>query len=192
MSINAEVIGGTPMVQHYVKQVADGRHLVLDSVCNPVTQNRICLLTQRAQNRHDFLRPGNSRSSFQKRFVLASDRCANSKAEEFAPTSAAPPVALDAISGLPPTWKKVIRTCNGLCSPVERPILNPRNADHTSSERTTVSLVVPRVSPESIPDLRVIQFVPLSFGSEWTLTATEHWHCGPHWPRESAPFNYRH
>jgi hypothetical protein len=83
MSINAEVIGGTPMVQHYVKQVADGLHLVLDSVSNPVTQNRICLLTQRAQNRHDFLRPGNSRSSFQKRFVRASDRCANSKAEDF-------------------------------------------------------------------------------------------------------------
>ena len=109
------------MVQYYVKQVADGRHLVLDSVSNPATQNRICLLTQRAQNRHDFLRPGNSRSSFQKRFVRASDRCANSKAEEFAPTSAAQPVALDAISGLPPTWKKVIRTYNGLTAYVHFP-----------------------------------------------------------------------
>jgi hypothetical protein len=43
MSINAEVIGGTRMVQHSVKQVADGRHLVLNSVSNPVTQNRIRL-----------------------------------------------------------------------------------------------------------------------------------------------------
>jgi len=29
MSINVEVIGGTPMVQHYVKRVADRHHLVL-------------------------------------------------------------------------------------------------------------------------------------------------------------------
>ena len=43
MSINDEVIGGTRMVQHSVKQVADGRHLVLNSVSNPVTQNRIRL-----------------------------------------------------------------------------------------------------------------------------------------------------
>lgn len=32
MSINVEVIGGTPMVQHYVEQVAKQHHLVLDSV----------------------------------------------------------------------------------------------------------------------------------------------------------------
>jgi hypothetical protein len=29
MSINVEVIGGTPMVQHYVEQVADSHYLVL-------------------------------------------------------------------------------------------------------------------------------------------------------------------
>ena len=29
MTINVEVIGGTPMVQHYVEQVADSHHLVL-------------------------------------------------------------------------------------------------------------------------------------------------------------------
>lgn len=51
MSINVEVIGGTPMVQHYVEQVADRHHLVLDSVSDLFTQNRLCLLTQRAQNR---------------------------------------------------------------------------------------------------------------------------------------------
>jgi protein-tyrosine phosphatase len=32
MSINVEVIGGTPMVQRYVEQVADRHHLVLDSI----------------------------------------------------------------------------------------------------------------------------------------------------------------
>jgi hypothetical protein len=32
MSINVEVIGGSPMVQHYVEQVAEPHHLVLESV----------------------------------------------------------------------------------------------------------------------------------------------------------------
>src|SRR5215468_2327935 len=32
MSINVEVIGGVPMVQHYVEVVAEMHHLVLDSV----------------------------------------------------------------------------------------------------------------------------------------------------------------
>lgn len=32
MSINVEVLGGVPMVQHYVEQVAENDHLVLDSV----------------------------------------------------------------------------------------------------------------------------------------------------------------
>jgi hypothetical protein len=32
MSINVEVLGGVPMVQHYVEQVAEKHHLVLDSV----------------------------------------------------------------------------------------------------------------------------------------------------------------
>jgi len=54
MSINAEVIGGTPMVQHCAEQVADRHHLVLDSASDLFTQNRLCLLAQRAQNRHDF------------------------------------------------------------------------------------------------------------------------------------------
>jgi hypothetical protein len=37
MSINVEVIGGTPMVQHYVEQVAEKHHLVLDSVSDLFT-----------------------------------------------------------------------------------------------------------------------------------------------------------
>jgi len=37
MSINVEVIGGTPMVQHYVEQVAERHHLVLDSVSDLFT-----------------------------------------------------------------------------------------------------------------------------------------------------------
>jgi len=32
MSINVEVLGGVPMVQHYVEHVAEKHHLVLDSV----------------------------------------------------------------------------------------------------------------------------------------------------------------
>lgn len=32
MSINVEVLGGVPMVQHYVERVAEPDHLVLDSV----------------------------------------------------------------------------------------------------------------------------------------------------------------
>jgi hypothetical protein len=32
MSINVEVLGGVPMVQHYVEQLAEKHHLVLDSV----------------------------------------------------------------------------------------------------------------------------------------------------------------
>ncbi|HEY5760545.1 MAG TPA: hypothetical protein VIU34_32190 [Steroidobacter sp.] len=37
MSINVEVIGGTPMVQHYVEQVAEKHLLVLDSVSDLFT-----------------------------------------------------------------------------------------------------------------------------------------------------------
>jgi hypothetical protein len=37
MSINVEVIGGTPMVQHYVEVVAEKHHLVLDSVSDLFT-----------------------------------------------------------------------------------------------------------------------------------------------------------
>ncbi|HEY1140075.1 MAG TPA: hypothetical protein VGE88_07710 [Lysobacter sp.] len=37
MSINVEVIGGVPMVQHYVEQVAEPHHLVLDSVSDLFT-----------------------------------------------------------------------------------------------------------------------------------------------------------
>lgn len=37
MSINVEVIGGTPMVQHYVEAVAKKHHLVLDSVSDLFT-----------------------------------------------------------------------------------------------------------------------------------------------------------
>jgi hypothetical protein len=37
MSINVEVIGGTPMVQHYVEQIAERNHLVLDSVSDLFT-----------------------------------------------------------------------------------------------------------------------------------------------------------
>lgn len=37
MSINVEVIGGTPMVQHYVEVVAEKHHLVVDSVSDLFT-----------------------------------------------------------------------------------------------------------------------------------------------------------
>jgi hypothetical protein len=37
MSINVEVLGGVPMVQHYVEQVAQKDHLVLDSVSDLFT-----------------------------------------------------------------------------------------------------------------------------------------------------------
>jgi len=37
MSINVEVIGGVPMVQHYVEQIAKKHHLVLDSVSDLFT-----------------------------------------------------------------------------------------------------------------------------------------------------------
>jgi len=37
MSINVEVIGGVPMVQHYVEVVAEKHHLVLDSVSDLFT-----------------------------------------------------------------------------------------------------------------------------------------------------------
>jgi hypothetical protein len=37
MSINVEVIGGTPMVQHYVEQIAEKHHLVFDSVSDLFT-----------------------------------------------------------------------------------------------------------------------------------------------------------
>ena len=37
MSINVEVIGGTPMVQHYVEVLAEKHHLVLDSVSDLFT-----------------------------------------------------------------------------------------------------------------------------------------------------------
>lgn len=37
MSINVEIIGGTPMVQHYIEQVAERHHLVLDSVSDLFT-----------------------------------------------------------------------------------------------------------------------------------------------------------
>jgi len=50
-SVNAEVIGGTPMVQHYVEQVADRHHLVLDSVSDLFTQNRLCLWRKKPTSR---------------------------------------------------------------------------------------------------------------------------------------------
>jgi hypothetical protein len=37
MSINVEVLGGVPMVQHYVEQLAEKHHLVLDSVSDLFT-----------------------------------------------------------------------------------------------------------------------------------------------------------
>jgi len=37
MSINVEVIGGTPVVQHYVEQVAEKHHLVFDSISDLFT-----------------------------------------------------------------------------------------------------------------------------------------------------------
>lgn len=37
MSINVEVIGGTPMVQHYVEQTAKPDHLVLESISDLFT-----------------------------------------------------------------------------------------------------------------------------------------------------------
>jgi len=39
MSINVEVIGGTPLVQHYVEVVAEKHHLVLESVTDPFTSS---------------------------------------------------------------------------------------------------------------------------------------------------------
>lgn len=37
MSINVEVIGGTPMVQHYVEKLAEPHHLILQSVSDLFT-----------------------------------------------------------------------------------------------------------------------------------------------------------
>lgn len=37
MSINVEVLGGVPMVQHYVEQLAEKHHLVLESVSDLFT-----------------------------------------------------------------------------------------------------------------------------------------------------------
>jgi hypothetical protein len=37
MSINVEVLGGNPMVQHYVEQVAEPKHLILESVSDVFT-----------------------------------------------------------------------------------------------------------------------------------------------------------
>ncbi len=37
MSINVEVLGGTPMVQHYREKVAEKHHLVLDSISDLFT-----------------------------------------------------------------------------------------------------------------------------------------------------------
>ena len=37
MSINVEVIGGSPMVQHYVETVGERHHLVLDSISDVFT-----------------------------------------------------------------------------------------------------------------------------------------------------------
>jgi hypothetical protein len=39
MSINVEVLGGVPMVQHYVEQLAEKDHLVLDSVSDLFTSS---------------------------------------------------------------------------------------------------------------------------------------------------------
>jgi hypothetical protein len=39
MSINVEVLGGVPMIQHYVEQVAEKDHLVLDSVSDLFTSS---------------------------------------------------------------------------------------------------------------------------------------------------------
>jgi hypothetical protein len=39
MSINVEVIGGSPMVQHYVETLADKDHLILESVSDVFTPN---------------------------------------------------------------------------------------------------------------------------------------------------------
>ncbi len=37
MSINVEVLGGTPMVQHYVETLAERHHLILDSISDLFT-----------------------------------------------------------------------------------------------------------------------------------------------------------
>jgi hypothetical protein len=39
MSINVEVIGGSPMVQHYVETLAERDHLILESVSDVFTPN---------------------------------------------------------------------------------------------------------------------------------------------------------
>ncbi|MBU3078824.1 hypothetical protein [Sphingomonas quercus] len=39
MSINVEVIGGSPMVQHYVERLAERDHLILESVSDVFTPN---------------------------------------------------------------------------------------------------------------------------------------------------------
>jgi len=39
MSINVEVIGGSPMVQHYVETLAEPDHLILESVSDVFTPN---------------------------------------------------------------------------------------------------------------------------------------------------------
>src|SRR5262249_37474867 len=47
MSINVEVIGGVPMVQHYVEVVAERHHLVVDSRCDlftPAGRTKILVL----------------------------------------------------------------------------------------------------------------------------------------------------
>jgi len=47
MSINVEVLGGVPMVQHYVEQVAEKHRLVLDSVSDlwtPTGRTRILVM----------------------------------------------------------------------------------------------------------------------------------------------------
>jgi len=62
MSINVEVIGGTPMVQHYVEQVAEKHHLVLDSMSDLFTaagRTKILVMWELSVRSMCFARSGN-------------------------------------------------------------------------------------------------------------------------------------
>jgi hypothetical protein len=80
MSVNAEVIGGTPMVQHYVEQVADRHHLVLDSVSDLFTQNRLCLWRKKPLSRISSNLKGSTKQFGRTQAIdlLASGSCAAS------------------------------------------------------------------------------------------------------------------
>lgn len=56
MSINVEVLGGVPMVQHYVEQVAEKHHLVLDSVSDLFTatgRTKVLVMWELSVKAHD-------------------------------------------------------------------------------------------------------------------------------------------